>query len=347
MTLRRSLFVFALLALSILGSWWWFGRSEYQVSLCYYHWKSEFDPDSSDWKNHAQLGSSNLALHLFDLDWAASQSAPELKSRLRFKQSLPDAIAITPVVYITQRFLKNCPVSQRAEIATGLVEAMEKVSGMQRSRWKAVQWDCDWTESTRDAYFDLLKHLKTEIPNIQHSVTLRLHQLKYLVRSGIPPADRAVLMLYNVGEFRTYDAENSLYSRKAIAPYLRSIQRYPLPLDLALPLFSWGLHYRYGKVQGVFAEPELEAVQSDSLWFHRNSKLHVARKAFFCQGRYIMKGDVLKIEEAGLNEARDAVEALREHWKTPTFTLYFYHWNSPVARKHGPKPLLELATHFQ
>ncbi len=57
---------------------------------------------------------------------------------------------------------------------------------------REIQIDCDWTERTRNAYFQLLTALKRE-PFLQGkilSATIRLHQVKYVQRSGIPPADR-------------------------------------------------------------------------------------------------------------------------------------------------------------
>ena len=76
------------------------------------------------------------------------------------------------------------------------------------------------------------------------SATIRLHQVKYYKQAGIPPVDRGMLMFYNMGKLNALTAENSIYNSNDAAGYIETVDDYPLKLDLALPAFSWAVHFR-------------------------------------------------------------------------------------------------------
>ena len=81
----------------------------------------------------------------------------------------------------------------------------------------------------------------------QLSATIRLHQVKYREETGVPPVDYGVLMYYNMGHISAMGA-NSIYDRSTALRYLGKLREYPLPLDIALPMFAWGVHSADGQV---------------------------------------------------------------------------------------------------
>jgi hypothetical protein len=107
-----------------------------------------------------------------------------------------------------------------------------------------VQFDCDWTTSTREAYFQFLvevrKVLKTYFgKDIKVSSTIRLHQL-----AQTPPAvDYGVLMCYNTGDFKDFKTQNAILDIKDVQPYAKYLKQYKLPLKLALPDYSWDVEF--------------------------------------------------------------------------------------------------------
>jgi len=109
---------------------------------------------------------------------------------------------------------------------------------------KEVQFDCDWTKNTRDAYFqflvDVREALKTYFGrDIAISSTIRLHQL-----AQTPPAvDYGVLMCYNTGDFKDFKTKNAILDVKDVQPYVKYLKHYALPLKLALPDYSWSVEF--------------------------------------------------------------------------------------------------------
>jgi hypothetical protein len=69
-----------------------------------------------------------------------------------------------------------------------------------------------------------------------------------------PPADYGVLMLYNTGDPRKFMERNPILDLRDVAPYLRWLNDYDLPLAAAYPVYSW-----QRQIHGVRIEHTVEA----------------------------------------------------------------------------------------
>jgi hypothetical protein len=316
-------------------------RAEPEIS--FYHWRSNYIADDRSEQLIRELKVKKIVVHTFDVDWSQERNMPELKARLKTESKFPQGVEIVPIVYLTRRVMANADPNMLLSL---IIEQSEKCLGIARNQWKSFHWDCDWNAETREPFFRFLSLASKVLPTTEQVSTLRLSQIKYASKSGIPPVNRGVLMLYNVGEFRQYSEMNSILNYTSVEPYLSSIGGYPLPLDLALPVFQWGIHYRLGEVQGIISEPELESLLSDSMWKSQGDTLFQARSGFFQSGRYFKSGDVVKLESTSPIDCKSAAEWIRPHWKNTTFTLYFYHLNSPVVYAHSPESFRAVSAVF-
>ncbi|MGG2305049.1 hypothetical protein ACE4Z6_26875, partial [Salmonella enterica] len=93
------------------------------------------------------------------------------------------------------------------------------------------QIDCDWTLGTKEKYFSLLKRIKERMA-LPLSCTIRLHQVKYQAKTGVPPVDRGMLMYYNMGHVEGATETNSIYDPANADKYVSYVKDYPLPLDV-------------------------------------------------------------------------------------------------------------------
>ena len=99
---------------------------------------------------------------------------------------------------------------------------------------KEIQIDCDWTDSTRNRFFRFTRTLG-KLAHAEHSLisaTIRLHQIKYFERTGIPPVDRGVLMFYNMGKLAAASERSSIFNTEDAEKYTSRLSQYPLPMDL-------------------------------------------------------------------------------------------------------------------
>ena len=176
-------------------------RSKKQVSISFYHWKSEFSPSKHDLNLIQACEVNQLYLHVFDVDRTPGTQVPIPKAKLSFSSNFPPGIAVIPTVFITQRTFEDAANLNIAELAKNIVELSRQITTAQKLVWKGFQIDCDWTAGSKRTYFTFLEALKKELGNeIPLSVTIRLHQIKYPEKTGVPPCDRGVLMYYNMGD---------------------------------------------------------------------------------------------------------------------------------------------------
>ena len=54
-----------------------------------------------------------------------------------------------------------------------------------------------------------------------------------------PPVDYGALMVYNTGDPRKSQERNPILDYRDVAPYLKRLDSYPLPLATAYPVFRW------------------------------------------------------------------------------------------------------------
>jgi len=104
-----------------------------------------------------------------------------------------------------------------------------------------------------------------------------------------------MLMYYNMGEVRAWEESNSILNLEAAEPYLNG-KAYPLPLDLALPLFRWGVVFREGKMIRLINNLSAEALADRTRFFPMTPDRYEVQKGTFLQGHYLYQGDFIRLE---------------------------------------------------
>ncbi len=164
---------------------------------------------------------------------------------------------IVPCVFLTNSVFVGLSAVEVEALAQKVALALADV-GRQFPEpiFSEVQLDCDWTGRTRQPFFLFIKKLRPLLPPRTHlSATIRLHQYKFPNRTGVPPVERGLLMLYNTGDIQSLEEDNSIFSSKDALRYIEGAPvRYPLPLDVALPAFGWTLVYRDGHLWKIGPE---------------------------------------------------------------------------------------------
>lgn len=205
--------------------------------------------------------------------------------------------------------------------------------------FQEVQIDCDWTAKTKDNYFYLLSVLKKKF-NKKISCTLRLYPYKYPDKVGVPPVDKVMLMCYNLTSPLKSENKNTIQDNKELVKYLKGVKKYPLHLDIALPVFSWMQIYQHGKfVQLVDAHAvDLTRFSKEvkPLWYEVN-------KDTIINEVYLRKGDQLKLEEVDKKATEETIALLQEHVELDTVTtISLFHLDSNIENKYTH----EILNHF-
>lgn len=304
-----------------------------------YYWKTVFDPDSAeiDFLRDHRVG--RVYLRLFDVvenrgatpgEETVVPNATLVDKALKhgsegYARDLLDRTEFVPVVYITLDALKAI-TGREGILAEKIVERVKNMCSYNEiPNVGELQLDCDWTESTGPSYFKLCDEVKKQIKsqNLRWdlSSTIRLHQL----RTEAPRVDRGVLMVYNTGSFDNPRARNSIIDEEDVKPYLKYLDKYPLPLDVAYPTYSWQLLFRGPRFAGIMSGLDT----SDTILFAPGPDNSViVRQDFPYRNRVIRKGDVLRNEKSDIAEILKVKNRIERELAGKPHTNIIYHLDS-------------------
>lgn len=277
------------------------------VSPSFYFWKTVYNLDPA-FQQRVQQQTDRLYVRFFDVNWNAEKKQALPVSDITFKQQ-PLFKEIVPVVFITNETMQQLTAAGADSLADRVCQRIGAIAAtLKNSSWSEIQLDCDWSESTRDRYFALLKRAGAQL-HAQHktlSATIRLHQVKYYQRTGVPPVDRGMLMFYNMGDLSQASTRNSIYDPMTAGQYLVNFEVYPLPLDVALPWFSWTVVQRKGKIAGLLNGMSAQRFAALT-GVERSDSIHArVTEQQSVDGHLLYAGDELRFEKAGLAECRAA-----------------------------------------
>jgi hypothetical protein len=304
-----------------------------------YHWKSVYRPNSTETAFMANHRIKTLYVKFFDVDADPITGQPIPVATLQPDSPFPDSINIVPVVFITQPALRQMKGADADSFASKISNRILQIcTNAGITETKEWQLDCDWTEKSKADYFRLVEAIKKigHRQKIKISVTLRLYPYKCQTVMGVPPADKALLMCYNMGNLTNAATANSIIDPDEMKKYLTVGKPYPLPLDAALPLFSWHVWFREKTYLGLVYPAELEGIAC--LTQTRNKR--VFTKDTTISGRLFLKGDWLREERSDPEQLAQARELIRTKLGGQSIQrLALFHLDSLILNKYDPDAL--------
>jgi hypothetical protein len=297
----------------------------------FYHWQTEWQLSTSELAYLDTLNVHKVYLKFFDVDWEATRQQAIPKAALIGNVQQYSGLTIVPTVFITNRTLANLDLPATNELALKISEKVQAIA----DDYAFTEWqiDCDWTVSTRENYFFLLRTLKTQLPNHQLSTTLRLHQAKFPKQTGVPPVDRVMLMYYNMGDIENWNSDNSIYNAPTAAQYVSSIKNYKLPMDVVLPLFQWGIIYRDGQLFKIIPDLE-ESVLLDTKRFQQLEEgRYKVTNSTYLEGHYLYTGDQIRLEKIEEADVLEMQNQLQTYLPKQHRTVAFYHLEENIVKR--------------
>jgi hypothetical protein len=307
-----------------------------------YYWRSSFQPGSKEMEFLRHANIRTLYVRYFDVVIDPAVYRPTPVASLSDPARQLAGYNIIPVVFITQEALQSMADSSTdhyAGLICNRIENMNSQFGLATT--KEWQIDCDWTLKTKEKYFKLLRAVKsiTGKNKILLSVTLRLYPYKYRSKMGIPPADKALLMCYNMGNLRNPNTVNSIIDPEEMSKYLSVNQAYPMPLDAALPLFSWYVWYRDREYKGLVYPTELEHLSGLT---RKDNRLYFTKDTLW-NGRLFLAGDWLREEITTIKALHKAKHLINHQLGgQPINRLALFHLDSLILKKYAPDALEEI-----
>ncbi len=337
----------------------------------FYYWKTTMANDTAVAAKINELGVNHFYIHCMDVDWSENAGIPIPGGDLHLYLGEHTPFAAkkyTPVVFITNRTFEHITdewVNILAARVTGrinkMTETLEKnaikdpwndIKEVDRevhlrirdslvkiytalrekdSATTEIQIDCDWTVGTKDKYFSFLRKMKALNPHKMLSATIRLYPYKYYKKMGIPPVDRGMLMCYNMGRINDLGTTNSIFDLSEMNKYLEGVV-YPLPLDVALPIFSWQVWFREGNFKGIVHD-EI-GVDKDTVGFKQiGQNRYIIKTDTVIENNYYREGDEIRQESVNQEDLVKAEAVIRS--KIGGYRrLAFFDWDLKAIKKY-------------
>ncbi len=282
------------------------------VEHAFYYWKSDnWRLSENEKKIIDSQNVSKLYVKFFEVEHNDLMgNIPVSKNNLSIYSK--ENYSIIPCVYIRNEVFLKSKKEELDILADNIIFLINKKKEEHLrdvEEINEIQMDCDWTLKSKENYFYFLTKLK-QIYKKKISCTLRLYPYKYPEKMGIPPVDKATLMCYNLINPLEDKSKNSILDTNELSKYLNKNRKYPLHLDIALPVYSWMQLFQNNEFTKVIytdfekIKPILKPVKP--LWFEVTKDITIADV-------YLRIGDKIKYDEITAKEIKKAIEIIKKN----------------------------------
>ena len=304
------------------------GKADHAVEPAFYYWKSRFNINVPEREYLERADIDLLYVKFLDIDWDENRQEAIPTSMLSADTSAFLPYRIIPCVFITNRVFTRTGADQIPILARKIGYKIRDMAG--KARVEEIQIDCDWTETTREAFFRFLEEIRKNAAekNWEVSATIRLHQWKFPDRTGVPPVDKGVLMFYNTGDVADWQEPNSILNLETAGDYLNGSGKYPLHLDLALPVFHWGALFRDDRLVKLINNLDSRLLSDTSRFIKIAEGRYEVIKSTYLEGYYLYSGDRLRLENVDFRQLETIVRETGAKLDPADRRLIFYHLDS-------------------
>ena len=233
---------------------------------------------------------------------------------------------IVPVVFLKNEIFLNIKEDEIQFLATSIKNLIQKKSKeLNLNINNEIQIDCDWTNGTKIDYFKFLETLK-QISGANITCTLRLHQVKDKRSTGIPPVGKVYLMCYATSSPLENSTKNSILDVPTLKNYLSDLQNYPLKMDIALPIYSWGIVTNFEGKHKLINAVTLEDLEKNPNFIKISENIFRVQTEGFYFGMYFSKDFTVKVESISQENLDETLKFIEN--KIENYNIIYYQLDS-------------------
>ncbi|WP_333850511.1 hypothetical protein [Epilithonimonas sp.] len=307
-------------------------KTEVHNDYGFYYWRSTFNLNKNEQQTLHKSKVENLYTRFFDV---VKQNDQFLEfGVININKEISTDKKIVPVIFITNETWFNIKPNDIQFLADRINDRINRIqSNNLLNPANEIQIDSDWTASTKNDYFKFLQTLK-QVSKKNISCTLRLHQVKDKLQTGVPPVDKMYLMCYATSSPLENQTKNSILDVPTLKSYLRNLEDYPVKLDIALPIYSWGIVTNHlGKKKLINALTAEELMQNKNFKIINENNFEVLKDDFY-YGLYLNKGFKIKIEEIAEKDITESLNFIDEKLDYP-FNIIYYHLDERFTKNYN------------
>lgn len=302
-----------------------------------YYWKSQLKLSNFEKGRIDSLGINTIYLKFFDVGWNEVTNQPMPIAKLTIDQTINEAIfpyTIIPTIFITNECIQKIDSSQIEQLAKNTIKlTKELIQQYPFKKIREIQFDCDWTALTKEKYFSFLHYCKKDsvFSHLPISATIRLHQIKYVNKTGFPPVNKGLLMCYNMGNLKNPNTQNSIIETTELDKYIPTLYNYPLPLDVALPLFDWYVLFRNNVYVGLINQIDI----NNNVFEKISPTRYRVISDTIIQSISLQKNDIIRAEKSEYSEIIKATKSLQNKIKNTQLRVSLFHLDSIILSKYS------------
>lgn len=315
------------------------------VTPAFYVWKTKLGENDADISYLKKIKAEKFYIRMFDVDDKGNGAFP-IAGFSADSSHLPGEVI--PVIFLTNRTFLKCKTNTAETLAEKCVKKIDEMCMSHFGKLpQAYQFDCDWTEKTREAYFSFLQTASKLRPTATVSCTIRLHQIKYKDNTGVPPVSKGTLMYYASSEPTRFESPNTILDNVEASLYINDIHTYPLHLDIAFPLYSWGIvRNQFNKIKLINKVCVADVAAHPHYYKEKQNGIYEVLQSHYLKGMWVNKGYELKIEEVSPQTLQEAARILRKKLKKEDREIIFYHLDEDILKRYSPETLQNIIQTF-
>jgi len=144
-------------------------------------------------------------------------------------------------------------------------------------------------------------------------------------------------MCYNMGNLKALATKNSIIETEELKKYVDNLAIYPLPLDVALPLFNWKVLFRNNTYNGLI-ENLPDSLLSNILFIKKENQYKLLKDTVLASYA-LQKGDILRNEQSSYNEIISTAAVINKKLKNTSIRVSLYHLDSLLLNKYSTNEL--------
>lgn len=289
--------------------------------VSFYYWKTNFKLSDEEKRVIKENKVAKMYIRYFDVGMKTNEALPLLP--IVFKEQ-PENLKIVPVVFIKNEVMLNNFVSV-TDLSHKIQNLIIQINIKNNIHTEEIQIDCDWTPRSKDKYLSFISVFKNSFKGVL-AATIRLHQIKYFEKTGIPNVDKGVLMYYNMGNIKADD--NLIYDKNIARKYIKNLHNYPLDLNLALPIYSWIIQKRNNNIIALYSKMNSNYLCSNNDFKSIKNNVFAVKNNLLKDGIYYKKGDLIKIETVKKTDLFQMTNDLKSELKAMPKEIIFYDLDS-------------------
>src|SRR5690606_9253424 len=150
-----------------------------------------------------------------------------------------------------------------------------------------------------------------------------------------------LLMVYNMGNLRKFGTHNSILDPADTRRYLSDMASYPLPLDIALPVFRWGVLFEGNRFTGILYDLGKDDFPAGTLRLIQGNLFEVAKKITI-RGYSLDAGQVIRFEAPTYETLRDISHYIAPRRNQDSTVVSLFHLDSASLSNYTTEALRDI-----